>query len=86
MFLFLFTSYVLFLLLVALKLLMPYMHNCRSGTGSNQLVPLSIKISMPNEQTNVPVKVRAKKKKKEPVTKMSRVQFGSPSVGTRSKK
>ncbi|KAM0887241.1 hypothetical protein ACQ4PT_029190 [Festuca glaucescens] len=28
----------------------------RSGTGSNQLVPLSIESSMPNEQTNVPVK------------------------------
>ncbi|KAM0917756.1 hypothetical protein ACQ4PT_009202 [Festuca glaucescens] len=57
------------------------------GTGSNQLVPLSIESSMPNEQINVPVKVRAKKKKKEfQLTKMSRVQFDSPSMCTRSKK
>jgi hypothetical protein len=39
---------------------------------------------MPNEKTNVPVKVRAKKKKKEFV--VPTVPLDSPAMGTRSKK
>lgn len=42
--------------------------------------------SKPNEGTNVPVKVRAKKKKRELVEKIPMVPFDSPTMGTRSKK
>uniref|UniRef100_A0ACD5Y372 Uncharacterized protein n=1 Tax=Avena sativa TaxID=4498 RepID=A0ACD5Y372_AVESA len=57
----------------------------RLGTGSNLVVSLSTKISMPSEQTNVPAKVTAKTKKIEMVTKNPMVAFDSLAMGTRRK-
>ena len=41
---------------------------------------------LPSEETNVPVKVRAKRKKKEFVEKIPVVPLDNPAMGTRSKK
>ena len=60
-------------------LLLPYLYECRSRTGSSQ--PEAI----PIEKINVPVKIRAKKKKKESADMIPIVPLDSPAMGTRSK-
>uniref|UniRef100_A0ACD5TH22 Uncharacterized protein n=1 Tax=Avena sativa TaxID=4498 RepID=A0ACD5TH22_AVESA len=55
----------------------------RSKTASSQL---SIESSMPSEQTNVLVKVKPKKKKKETAEKIPMVPLHSPAMSTRSRK
>jgi hypothetical protein len=61
------------------------LHICRSGGGSNQLEA----IPMSSEQTSQqPVKVQAKRKRKQPATKQGKnliVSFDSPAMCTRSK-
>jgi hypothetical protein len=61
------------------------MHDSRSKTGSNQPEPIPIELDMPNEKTDVPIKV-VKKKKKESVDKLPKVPLDSPTMDTRSKK
>uniref|UniRef100_A0ACD5WL74 Uncharacterized protein n=1 Tax=Avena sativa TaxID=4498 RepID=A0ACD5WL74_AVESA len=55
----------------------------RSKTASSQL---SIESSVPSEQTNVLVKVKPKKKKKETAEKIPMVPLDSPAMSTRSRK
>jgi hypothetical protein len=59
------------------------MYKCRSGTGSNQLVPISIEFPMPGDEKDVPVK--AGKSKKKCAKKILAVPLDSPAMCTRSK-
>ena len=62
------------------------MYKCRSRTGSNQPGPIPIKFPMPGDETNVPVKVRGKSKRKEGAHNIPVAPLDSPAMGTRSKK
>jgi hypothetical protein len=60
------------------------MYKCRSGTGSNQLVPISIEFPMPGDEKDVPVKA-GKSKKRKCAKKIPAVPLDSPAMCTRSK-